>query len=351
MDKKPDTINFNDINVSRAQITINTRIDTEDLEDNPNGFALIINDFLPNSQESKTPPWYLRADTLEEKRQWLSRISRVHAIVCWLNDYEKIKVLGTGGSGIVYELKNKTTEKKYAMKEMIMQNSFQVTRAVKEVEVLMNITKTISHPNIMNIERVFQVGDIFYIVFPLCTGGELYETIIKRRHFTEYDAACILKDLISALATLHDHNILHLDIKPENILFSTDKPDAKILLTDFGLSKVLNESESSFESTDSNIIPNPPSNMTSPSTSSSSSLKSKKDRDDINPTVEEMKQKLKTFLNIGVLNRSLKGTVGYMSPELILTGANTKAVDIWASGVILYILLCGTPPFQSRSNR
>ena len=82
------------------------------------------------------------------------------------------------------------------------------------------------------------MGNKFYLVFPLCTGGELYEHVIRKGHFTEYDAAVLMRDLISALHELHQHDILHLDIKPENILFESDAPDARIKITDFGLSKV-----------------------------------------------------------------------------------------------------------------
>jgi serine/threonine protein kinase len=63
------------------------------------------------------------------------------------------------------------------------------------------------------------VGSKFYMVFPLCTGGELYEHIIKRGHFTEVDAADLTRQIVGGLHALHEHDILHLDIKPENILF------------------------------------------------------------------------------------------------------------------------------------
>ena len=76
------------------------------------------------------------------------------------------------------------------------------------------------------------------MVFPLCTGGELYEHIIRRGHFTEYDAALLMRDLVGGLDALHQQNILHLDIKPENILFETQDADAKIKITDFGLSRL-----------------------------------------------------------------------------------------------------------------
>ena len=116
----------------------------------------------------------------------------------------------------------------------------------------------------MHIEKVFQVGNKFYLVFPLCTGGgiiyimpsecpfschlnnniymiffvELYEHVIRRGHFSEDDAATLMRDLIGGLYALHQRNILHLDIKPENILFENMSDTARIKITDFGLSKV-----------------------------------------------------------------------------------------------------------------
>ena len=80
-------------------------------------------------------------------------------------------------------------------------------------------------------------------MFPLCTGGELYEHVIKRGSFTERDAAIIIHDLLDALLTLHTNGILHLDIKPENILFESEEADAKIRVTDFGLSQLYEETD------------------------------------------------------------------------------------------------------------
>jgi len=190
--------------------------------------------------------------------------------------------------------------------------------ALQEAEMLKDIMENICHPNIMHIEKVFQVGSKFYLVFPLCTGGELYEAVIRRGHFTEHDAAILTRDLISGINALHRHDILHLDIKPENILFDCHGEDAKIKITDFGLSKVYNG--------DMQNIPM--------------------------PTQEELNKKIVDFFESGVLNRDkLRGTIGYMSPELILTGHCSKATDVFAAGVVTYILLCGHPPFQSKSNR
>jgi serine/threonine protein kinase len=125
--------------------------------------------------------------------------------------------------------------------------------------------------------------------------------------------------LISGLHALHSHEILHLDIKPENILFENNEIDARIKITDFGLSKMF-----------SNI----------------------NEKDSKMPTMDEINERLKAFQESGVLDRDrLRGTVGYMAPELILMGHSSKATDVFAAGVVLYILLCGHPPFQSKSNR
>jgi serine/threonine protein kinase len=299
--------------ITKTQITTATVIDRDDLEGNPNGFAIHIND-------GHTPIWYLRADSAREKKSWLMRLSHVHTIVRWLEDFEKVKVLGVGGTGIVYELLHKSNGQRYAMKEMEIKNKSQMQMAISEAEMLKDIMENVSHPNVMHIEKVFQVGSKFYLVFPLCTGGELYEHIIRRGHFTERDAAIITRDLISGLNSLHSHDILHLDIKPENLLFDTMGEDAKIKITDFGLSKLFNDTMQQQQKSRFSMA--------------------------------LMDEKLRMFLETGELNRDkLRGTIGYMSPELILCGHCCKGTDIFAAGVVLYILLCGRPPFNSKSNR
>ena len=218
--------------VNRSPITASMVIDREDIDGNPNGFAVHIND-------GKSPVWYLRAETLRDKKGWLMRLGHVYTIVKWLDDFDKVKVLGMGGTGIVYELQNKVDkQKRFALKEMEIKNSAQMKMALQESEMLKDIMENISHPHILHIEKVFQVGSKFYMVFPLCTGGELYEHIIRRGHFTEGDAARLIRDLVGGIHALHEHDILHLDIKPENLLFESMANDAKIKITDFGLSKV-----------------------------------------------------------------------------------------------------------------
>ena len=138
---------------------------------------------------------------------------------------------------------------------------------------------------------------------------------MERGHFTEKDAAVIMDDLISALHALHQHNILHLDIKPENILFDTEDMDSHIKVTDFGLSKLFSD------------------------------ILEKQKNEDL-PSPDELEKKRKLFIEKGEIEaQAVRGTIGYMAPELILTGFYSKGTDVFASGVVLYILLCGRPPF------
>ena len=312
MDEEPTEKSNHTLKISKSPITSVTIIDREDIDGHPNGFAIHVND-------GKSPSWYLRADSIREKKSWLMRLSHAQAIIKWLDEFERVRVLGVGGTGIVYELLHKMNGQRYAMKEMEIKNSSQMRMAITEAEMVKDIMENISHPNIMHIEKVFQVGSKFYLVFPLCTGGELYEHVIRRGHFTEKDAAILMRDLTSGLHALHQHDILHLDVKPENILFESIAEDARIKITDFGLSKVFHDT-----------------------------IEDRKNE----PTIDELQDRTRALIESGILQRDkLRGTVGYMSPELILMGVQSKGTDVWAAGVVLYILLCGYPPFHSKSNR
>ena len=175
----------------------------------------------------------------------MGKLQKLRAIAQWFAEHKRVRVLGVGAEGIVYELRGVTTGRSYAMKQIRIDNDRAFTAAIAEAKLQRNITTTINNPNILHIEKVFHVGDKMYLVFPLCSGGELFKTLASKGNYDEYDAAVIMKDLISALRALHEHNILHLDIKPENILFESDAPDAKIKLTDFGLSKIFSNAEGS----------------------------------------------------------------------------------------------------------
>lgn len=300
------------LQVSRIELQEDMAVNAEDIEGHPFGFIL--------HPGGASEPWYLRAANKQEKKEWLGRLRKVNGIVKWLAQYEKGRLLGVGGSGVVYEIINKRTGARSALKEIEIQNKVMREMCVAEAETLKRLSETVTHPNILTIEKVFDLGSKFNMMFPLCTGGELYERVIKRGCFSEADAARYTKQLASALQALHANNILHLDIKPENILFETEDADSIIKLTDFGLARVLNPGE----------------DQSTPA--------------DAPKTMGEAEDR--AFWDAGIAQRErLRGTVGYMAPEIITRRHYSPAADVWASGVVLYILLAGYPPFHSASNR
>ena len=156
-----------------------------------------------------------------------------------------------------------------------------------EVEIL----KKLVHPNIMQIFEFYEDKKNFYIITEFCEGGELFDKIIEKGTFSENEAAWIMKQLLSAVNYIHSNNIVHRDLKPENILLDTKK-DNIIKIIDWGTARFFD--------------------------------KSKK------------------------MNR-INGTPYYIAPEVLAEKYDEKC-DIWSCGVIMYIMLCGYPPFNAESD-
>ncbi|MBN3300104.1 KCC1D kinase, partial [Amia calva] len=149
------------------------------------------------------------------------------------------------------------------------------------------VLRRIKHDNIVSLEEVFETPTKLYLVMTLVTGGELLDRILERGMYTEWDASEVIRQVLDAVCYLHRLGIVHRDLKPENLLFDTPFEDSKIVISDFGLSKM-----------------------------------------------EEQ----------GALSTAC-GTPAYIAPELLEQQTYGKEVDLWAVGVIAYILLCGYPPF------
>ncbi|CAD8072878.1 unnamed protein product [Paramecium sonneborni] len=148
------------------------------------------------------------------------------------------------------------------------------------------ILKKMDHPNILKVYEFYQEGNYISIVTELCTGGELFDKLSKGQSFNEDLAAITMRQILSAVNYCHSNNIVHRDLKPENLLYESKDKNALLKLVDFGTSSVIQQ---------------------------------------------KMKQKL--------------GTPYYIAPEVLNENYNEKC-DVWSCGVILYILLCGYPPFQ-----
>ena len=156
-----------------------------------------------------------------------------------------------------------------------------------------SILKTLDHPHILKVYEVFVESTSVSIVSELCTGGELFEKITKLKRFNEQLGSTYLQQILSAVAYCHDRCIVHRDLKPENLLLENSSPKALLKVIDFG--------------TSSKVDP-------------------------------------------GSQLHKVLGTPYYIAPE-VLSGEYNEKCDIWSLGVVLYILLSGSPPFTGSSDR
>lgn len=195
-------------------------------------------------------------------------------------------VLGTGSFGVVKECTDKCTGIKYALK-IINKKAIQGKEQMLNTE--LNVLKKVNHPNIVTLHDLFETKNAVYIITDLASGGELFNQLIQKGSYTEKDASNLVKQILEGVAYLHDHEIVHRDLKPENLLFSDKSDHPNLMITDFGLSKIL------------------------------------KHHNDILMTA--------------------CGTPGYVAPEVLRQTGHGKPVDIWSVGVIMYTLLCGYTPF------
>ncbi|XP_044141938.1 calcium/calmodulin-dependent protein kinase type 1G [Bufo gargarizans] len=198
-----------------------------------------------------------------------------------------MEVLGSGAFSEVFLVKHRATGHHYALKCIKKVNSARDRSLENEIAVL----KKIKHDNIVTLEDIYESSSHFYLVMQLVSGGELFDRILERGVYTEKDASTVIRQVLSAVKYLHDNGIVHRDLKPENLLYLTPDENAKIMITDFGLSKM-----------------------------------------------EES----------GIMSTAC-GTPGYVAPEVLAQKPYSKAVDCWSIGVITYILLCGYPPFYEET--
>jgi len=218
--------------------------------------------------------------------------------------YKLLDTLGSGAFAQVRKCVHKETGAKYAMK-IIDKKKFMAINSSGRLDNLMdevNILRTADHPNIIRMYDAIDTNRTLYVVLELVTGGDLFDRIVAQegKGFSEDVARQMFEQMLAAVKYLHSQSIVHRDLKPENILMvSPDSNDIRV--SDFGLSRMLG------------------------------------------PT---------SFM------KTMCGTPQYLAPEILIenSGGNAapkgydKAVDLWALGCILYILLSGLAPFSSRGD-
>ena len=218
--------------------------------------------------------------------------------------YEVIKKIGEGAYGKIYKVKNKQSGDIRAMKQIIKSKITDMTKFQTEIKILSKV----DHPNIVRLYEVIEDDKYYNLLQELCTGGELYKKY-QSSQLKEKDIANIFNQIMSAVAYCHEKGIVHRDLKLENILFVSENPNSPIKVIDFGFSVLFG----------------------------------KKNEDKNNDGNDFKKTGLRRM-------KSKVGTLYYISPEIIKGNYDEKC-DIWACGVILYILLCGYPPFAGNNDK
>lgn len=225
---------------------------------------------MPTSQPGSEP---------EEEEFWVDGSRRDGTV-------EEVYALGTelgrGATSVVYRCEEKQTQKPYAVKVLKKTIDKKIVRT--EIGVLLRL----SHPNIIELKEIFETDTDISLVLELVTGGELFDRIVERGYYSERDAAHVIKQILEAVAYLHENGVVHRDLKPENLLYADLSLDAPLKIADFGLSKIIDDQ---------------------------------------------------------VTMKTVCGTPGYCAPEILRGNAYGPEVDMWSVGVILYILLCGFEPF------
>ncbi|XP_030057586.1 calcium/calmodulin-dependent protein kinase type II subunit beta isoform X12 [Microcaecilia unicolor] len=203
------------------------------------------------------------------------------------DEYQLYEEIGKGAFSVVRRCVKLCTGHEYAAK--IINTKKLSARDHQKLEREARICRLLKHSNIVRLHDSISEEGFHYLIFDLVTGGELFEDIVAREYYSEADASHCVHQILESVTFIHQCDIVHRDLKPENLLLASKCKGAAVKLADFGLAiEVQGEQQAWF---------------------------------------------------------GFAGTPGYLSPEVLRKEAYGKPVDIWACGVILYILLVGYPPF------
>ncbi|KAL1226116.1 Calcium-dependent protein kinase 19 [Cardamine amara subsp. amara] len=208
--------------------------------------------------------------------------------------YSLGRELGRGQFGITYLCTEISSGKIFACKSILKRKLIR-TKDREDVRREIQIMQYLSgQPNIVEIKGAYEDRQSVHLVMELCEGGELFDKITKRGHYSEKAAAEIIRSVVKVVQICHFMGVIHRDLKPENFLLSgKDENSAMLKATDFGVS---------------------------------------------------------VFIEEGKVYKDIVGSAYYVAPEVLKRNYG-KAIDIWSAGVILYILLCGNPPFWAETDK
>ncbi|KAF6147886.1 hypothetical protein GIB67_014466 [Kingdonia uniflora] len=201
------------------------------------------------------------------------------------------KKLGQGQFGTTYLVVEKSTSTRYACKsipkrKLICREDYD--DVWREIQIMHHLSE---HLNVVRIRGTYEDSVFVHIVMELCAGGELFDRIVQKGHYSERKAAHLIKTIVGVVESCHSLGVMHRDLKPENFLFSSSDEDAALKATDFGLS---------------------------------------------------------IFYKPGDTFCDVVGSPYYVAPEVLRKNYGPES-DVWSAGIILYILLSGVPPFWAET--
>ena len=201
-------------------------------------------------------------------------------------------VIGTGSTSVCYKSIRKSDGKEFACKVIDKkQIEMKFSGLLDQFYIEIKVLQMLKHPNIIFLQEAFDTPDRIYIIMETMQGGELFDYVVEKGTLSEEEASVLVRKITSAVAHMHERDIIHRDLKPENLLLTSKGPKAEVKLIDFGLAKVMQEDTA----------------------------------------------------------RSFLGTRGYLAPEMLQRSAYNKSIDVWALGIIVFVLLCGCLPFDDDS--
>ena len=201
--------------------------------------------------------------------------------------------LGRGQFGVTYSCTNNKTGEELACKSIAKRKltaKEDIEDVKREVQIMHHLSGT---PNVVELKGVYEDRLAVHIVMELCAGGELFDRIIAKGHYSERAAAALCRTIVSVVYRCHSLNVFHRDLKPENFLLASKDENAPLKATDFGLS---------------------------------------------------------VFFKPGEVFHDIVGSAYYVAPEVLRRSYGPEA-DVWSAGVIVYILLCGVPPFWAETEQ
>lgn len=201
--------------------------------------------------------------------------------------------LGRGQFGVTHLCTHKLTGEQFACKTIAkrkLANKEDIEDVRREVQIMHHLT---GQPNVVELKGAYEDKQSVHLVMELCAGGELFDRIIAKGHYTERAASSLCRTIVQVVHTCHSMGVVHRDLKPENFLLLNKDENSPLKATDFGLS---------------------------------------------------------VFVKPGQTFRDIVGSAYYVAPEVLRRNYGPE-IDIWSAGVILYILLSGVPPFWAESEQ